>query len=459
MSGRSHFYAPHNAPGYSLVLAAATLFTGDAFVSGKILSALAVGLMGWLTYLLLKGLWDARIALASMILLVIALIPYSYVAASDTVGAFSVILALWFFLRRSDRVSMPHLFLAGLLAGASYVIRSTFVFLVPGIGLSILLLNRDRKPFHRGLADLGVFLIGAAAIVLPWLTYSQLKYGSTLGSAASVAYGQVAAHFYNPAGDGSGRSNAQWGLRFQSLSDVVLYNPPLFARRFASSVLSNVYSLAVEALTFPALLLVGAGALLLARRLSTRQVAFLVPLCLGFLLLGLVGFYLRYHLFLFPALFLAVVYLLFNVDVEKMLGRVANNRISVSWLIFALLVAGQSFRSYRITREALAADPVYLAPIAQALKQRASPDDFVVARHPHLAYLAGLTSDSPQAESAEEFLLYARSTHARFVVYSDGEALTWKGLKSLRDPDKLPGAFHLVYRHEPTNTLIYEVAE
>jgi hypothetical protein len=272
-------------------------------------------------------------------------------------------------------------------------------------------------------------------------------------------FGRRANAVFNPGGDGSGRSNAQWGLRFQSLSDVVLYDPPLFARRFAYSVLSNVYLLAVEALTFPALLLLGAGALLLARRLSTRQLAFLVPLCLGFLLLGLVGFYLRYHLFLFPALFLAVVYLLFNVDVEKMLGRVANNRVSVSWLIFALLVAGQGVRSYRITRETLAADPVYLRPIAQALKERASPDDLVVARHPHLAYLAGLTSDSPQAESAEEFLAYARSTHARFIVYSDSEASTWKGLKSLSDPDKLPGAFHLIYRHEPTNTLIYEVAE
>ncbi len=458
VSGRALFYAPHNAPGYTFLLAAATLFTGDAFVAGKILSALATGLIGWLTYLLIKQLYDARIALATVILLLIALIPFSYLAASDTIGALGVMLALWFFFHRSEHASRPHLFATGALAGAAYVIRSTFMFVVPGIGLSILLIGWRKKAFRRAIAGLGIFLLGAGAILLPWLEYNRLKYGSVLGSAAAVANGQVAAHFYSPGGDDSGRNNAQIGLQFRSLSDVVRYNPPLFARRFAYDVLSNVASLAT-ALAFPGYLLVGAGGLLLVRRPSTPQLAFLVPLCLGLLVLGLVGFYLRYYLFMLPVVFLAVAYFLFNADVERMLGRVGNNRISLSWLIFFVLVASQSAHSYRETKKALATDPTYLIPIAQVLKERASPGDFVVARKPHLAYLAGLTSDSPQAQSAEEFLSYARSTHARYIVYSDMEASAWTGLKSLSDPEKLPHAFHLIYRHEPTNTLIYEVAE
>ncbi|HWW86133.1 MAG TPA: glycosyltransferase family 39 protein [Vicinamibacterales bacterium] len=458
VSGRALYYPPHNAPGYGFVLAAATFFTGDAFTAGKVLSGLATGLIGWLMYLLLEQLYDARIALATVILLLIALIPFSYLAASDTVGTLSVILALWFFLRRSEHAP-SHLFAAGILAGTAYVIRSTSMFLVPGIGVSILLLNWREKLFRRAIAGLAMFLIGASVILLPWLEYQKLKYGSPAGPAAAVSYGAVAAHAYSPADDSDGRNNAKMGLQFRSLSDVVRFNPQLFARRFAYGVLSNWATLTLTVLAFPGYLLVGAGALLLIRRLSPRQSAFFVPLCLGYLVAALVGFTLRYYLFIFPVVFLAVAYFLFNSDVERMLGRVANGRIPLNGLIFAVLVAAQTAHSYRLTRESLAADPIYLVHIAQVLKNRASPHDFVVARRPHLAYLAGLASDSPQAESAEEYLAYARSTHARYIVYSDAEASGWKGLKSLGDPEKLPQAFHLIYRDQPTNTIIYEVTE
>jgi len=62
------------------------------------------------------------------------------------------------------------------------------------------------------------------------------------------------------------------------------------------------------------------------------------------------------------------------------------------------------------------------------------------------------------AQTAEEFLAKARQAGARYIVYSRLEASMWRGLESLSDPQVLPADFTLVYRHGPTETLVYEIA-
>ena len=92
MAGRPYTYQ-HNPPGYSLLLAAASFLTDDLFVAGKIISAFATALFGWITYILFKALFDSRIALVSAMLSLLALIPHSFVAATDMIGALMMLLS------------------------------------------------------------------------------------------------------------------------------------------------------------------------------------------------------------------------------------------------------------------------------------------------------------------------------------------------------------------------------
>ena len=77
----------------------------------------------------------------------------------------------------------------------------------------------------------------------------------------------------------------------------------------------NVVDLAVRGMRLPAYLFALPGLLLLFRDLSPRRVTFLVVCLTGYLLMGLVGFFLRYYFFIFPLLFALVVFFFFHPSV------------------------------------------------------------------------------------------------------------------------------------------------
>jgi hypothetical protein len=130
---------------------------------------------------------------------------------------------------------------------------------------------------------------------------------------------------------------------------------------------------------------------------------------------------------------------------------------AVSWLAVTVLAVLVSLSSYQGTRSILASEPRYLLEIASFLRNRSTPGEPIIVRKPHLAYLAGLKWVFPHLNTAEDYLAKAREIGARHIVYSDFETIFWPALKSLRDPKALPDAFKLIYRHEPTRTLVYEI--
>jgi len=107
----------------------------------------------------------------------------------------------------------------------------------------------------------------------------------------------------------------------------------------------------------------------------------------------------------------------------------------------------------------LRSEPRHLVEIAGVLKKRSSEGDIMIARKPHLAYLAGLKGVPGVASSADEYIALARKIGARYIVYSDREASIWPGLKCLRDPGAVPKGLNLILRHAPTHTMIYELAD
>jgi 4-amino-4-deoxy-L-arabinose transferase-like glycosyltransferase len=443
-----------NPPGYVLLLGGASRLIGDPFVAGKVLSAVAAGALGWLTYGLVRPLFGARVALASTMLVVAALIPYSFIAGTDLVGAALIVLPIVVFLRR-DAITPGLCAAAGAAAGVAYMVRANALFLVIGFALALLLLlGRDTSWVTR-VRNVALMIGAFVLVTSPWMLYNWQVAGSPL---ASRTYLQVAAHFYHPEGDWSGTALEELSGSFASMGDVIRHDPKRVASVYLKDALvSSPIQLAREALRLPLVLFAAMGLLLLLVRWTPRRLALLLIFALGYLLLGLVGFYVRYYLFLFPLLFLLVAYALLDRDTAVRLPGRRLSRVPVNAIVFAGLLAFVLRASLLDTRGIIANEPRQLFDVAEVLKQHASAEDMLIARKPHLAYLAGVRYDFPLANTPGEFHGWARENGARFLLYNDEEAALWRGLQAFADPGAVSPDFRLLYRHERNNTLLYEI--
>lgn len=467
LAGRSYTYQ-HNPPGYCLLLAAVTLLIGNTFVAGKLISAFSTAIFGWVSYLLLKSLFGYRIAFILTILLLLALIPSSFLAATDVVSAAVISLTLWIFL--SQPLLVINCFWLGFVTGIAYLMRGNAIFVSVGIVFSIVFINFERLTWQNRLVKAAIFTTGVLLITFPWFIYSWKVNGSAF---TSTAYLQVAAHFYHPQDDEFITNLQEMRSHFHSLSEVLLYNPPKLIAKYVQDVLFlNVSKLFlpksfIDNLSFPVyqlvvaipLLLVNTGLFFLLRdtfqkqnRLTQKRIAFILINFLGYLLLGLVGFHRRYYLFLFPLIFTLVIYPFVTLPIKTSFYRLIFNWIFVLNLVFLLSTA-----AYVETRVILTSEPKYLLEVATFLKNYSVPNETIIIRKPHLAYLANLKADFPLAMTANEYLDKAKEINARYIAYSDYEASLWIGLKSLSNPKALPSEFSLIYSHLPTNTLIYEI--
>ncbi len=459
----------HNPPGYCLLLAAITFLTGNTFMAAKLISAFATGFLGWISYLLLKTLFGYKIAFTSTIFLLLTLIPSSFLAATDVVSAAVLNLAFYLFLRQPF-LSLNNCFWLGFAAGSAYLMRGNAIFVSVGVTFCLMFINFDQITWQKRLVKTAIFISGVFIITSPWFIYSWKVNGSAF---ASTAYLQVAAHFFHPQDDEFITNVQAMRSHFHSFSEVLLYNPPKLIARYLQDVLFlNIPKLflpksLIDNLSFPIyqlvlaipLLFVLTGLFFLLKdtrqkkdRLAQKRIALLLLNLLGYLLLGLVGFHRRYYLFLFPLIFTLIIYPFVISPVKTRLYRLVFNWIFIIHLVFVLSAA-----TYIETKLILVSEPKYLLEIAAFLKTHSLPNETIIVRKPHLAYLANLKAEFPLATNASDYLEKAREFNVSYIVYSDYEATLWKGLESLSNPKILPSKFKLIYTHPLTNTLIYEI--
>jgi 4-amino-4-deoxy-L-arabinose transferase-like glycosyltransferase len=462
LEGRSYTY-PQHPPGYAILLAGTSLLTHDLFVAGKLISAVAVASFAWITYLLFKSLFSSRIALGTVGLLAPAAFPFSFLAASDILGAALKLLPLWALLRHPVLTSKWCL-LAGLFAGMAYLVRYDAIFLIISIGFSLLVINLDQVSLQRRLAQAGLFACGAILMASPWLIVNWRMNGSPL---ANSGYLLVATHFYLPGhlqqfdaalreqAPGAAVARLDVASKFHSLVEVVSYDPTKFFGKYFKDLYSNAGRMAIYVLQFPAYLLAPVGLVLLLLDLSPRRLTYLLVCSFGYLSLNLVRFQPRYYLFLFPVAFLSVAYLIFRTMPDR--SRLFKVRVPVGWLVLVVASVFLSVSAYRQTSNVIASEPRYLLEIAGFLRDRSSADEKMIARKPHLAYLAGLVNTFAFVYSGDAYLSEAQARGARYLVYSKYDAKLWPGLLSLRDPAAVPPELKLIYEHPASQTLIYEV--
>ena len=452
-------------PGYSLLVAAGNTVTGDSFRTAVILSAITAGLLGWISYLLLVALFDRQRALAGTILLLIAIVPYSFVAGTDLVCGLAVVLPIWLLLRNPSP-GLMELAAAGLLAGVAYLIRSQAIFLLIGFLVAIPVLTfaetggadaEQRRNLRRVIVRRTALMVaGFLAATGPWFLLNWKLNGSPMYSTVHL---QVAVFYWDPFREMSLTAYWRASEQFESMSQVVLYDPVEFARRYLKQILVAMpRSIGVDVLGYPGFYLFGGGIVFLLADLNTRRFVWLGLLVLGYLLLGLVNIMDRYFVFLYPALFFTVAYVAFAPFVRDQFGRLRIPPAAGSWALVAC-VALLMLRDVRSeTRKYLDAEPRYLLELTETLRERAEPGDRVLVHEPHIPYLSGVEMALVEGGTVDALIANGRRQGVRFYVYDSVEANEWPGRAGLADPAGVPAELRPIFVHEPSGTILYELA-
>ena len=441
----------HNPPGYAFLIGLLARVLGDEFVVAKVLTALATGGLLWLTFRLAAIGFGNSIALAATLLLGIALVPYSYLVGTDVVGGFAMTLPVWWLLGRAQ-VGITESVVVGLMTGIAYLIRSNTIVLVPVLGVTIGFWLMRHAAWRSRILAMGALVAAFVVAISPWLVLNASVNGSPM---ASTVHLQVASHFFGSnGGDAYGiTAFPEAARRFHSLLGVLTYDPGRVVWRYLKGVLiDNPSWLMAQVAFFPGFLLVGAGIMRVGPKLVPATVVWLTVCVAGALLLGLVGFYPRYYVFLFPWLFILVV-------VGAVGAGPDGARVSLRWVGRLLLVGSflvLLISSIRTTRTQLREEPRGLLALADSLRSTARPSDLMVGRKPHLAALAGVRWDFPYARDADDLVAKARRLGARYLVYSVFEARIWPGLDALRDPARAPAGFVPRFTEPSTGTIVYE---
>ncbi|MGH7717340.1 MAG: class I SAM-dependent methyltransferase, partial [Gemmatimonadaceae bacterium] len=352
--GERYTYRFH-PPGFMLLLAGLTKLLGvGTFTAAKIISAVSAALICALSYATFKSLFNAPVALAATLLLAMVLVPYSYLASNDLPATAAMLSAIWVALRRSPRWLVRCL-IAGALAGAAYLIRTNGIVVVAGLGIGLLFLEPGEPRFRRRAAGAALLAAGFLLVAGPWLLFNWTTHGSPF---ASTHHLQSAAHFHHPGGDQWGANSMSMASQFSSLSEVVLADPVRIAKTYVKDMLLFYPAqLMQQALKFPAVLFVGTGLVLLIPVMTRRRVMYLIPLALAYAITGLVGFYARYYVVLFPLLFLAVAFFAFHDGVRDAFARFTVRKQTLSWGFCAAVALLLAYQSYDAVSHKLASEP------------------------------------------------------------------------------------------------------
>ena len=443
----------HNPPGFAGLVGALGLVVGNEFTAAVIWSV--IGTMGlvWATAQIGQAAFGPFVGAFAAALVGCTLLPFSYLAATDALGAFLIVLPLAL-LARWPAPTNRGVFGLGLLIGLAYLVRSNAVVVLPVIALGLLTVVPVGRAIRRRAITVLWLGLGVITTVVPWLVVNATATGSGTGSTAHL---QIAAHFF---GGSSGDAYAVttfplMAAKFHSLADVLRYDPvALVARYIQDVVLAIPLQLLLDGARFPGLLLVGIG--LLGGTTKSRAIAlgYWAVFVLGALLLALVGYVPRYYLFAFPGIaFLMAIgarRLILSTE-DTRLGTFAAAGLigfsALSLLVFSLRDATRQVRE----------EPKHLLALADSIRSITRPGDIVFGRKPHLAVLAGRAWAFAPVSTADSLVQSARLRGARLMIYSDFEANLWPALKPLKDPSLAPNGLVLRFRDAATNTNVYEL--
>lgn len=443
-------------PGYEVVLALAGFVTRDLFLAAELISIVAAVACLLLWFHLLRRRADARLALlaAAFVAANPHFFRFGYTASTDALALALQAGALTLLLAAGGVRSAA---LAGLLAAAAFLTRYTAITLLP-VGVLVAAFGGRAGPAGAPVGPASSrraeTLAFAAAFVVPvgaWLAWG-LAHGG--GFAFQLHHNLAYEVFARARGIGWDAYQRDLQPGFGTLWDVIARDPLAVARQLAVNVLTHLREDARLLLGWPLAACAALGLVLAARRDALAR-AWPVALAgiLSFLAFVPVFHSERYSLALLPfyATAAAVVF-----ASPRFALVVRGHRLKPLLAIVPLALS--IVASVDLQRRILAQQPVEALEAAGALRPLAVPGDRVIARKPHVAFLAGVGAVGfPFADSLADLAALARRERARWLFYGVPEAEARPALRHLLDPSgAVPG---LTVRHvtSPRPSVLYEI--
>ncbi len=441
-------------PGYEAALALTGLLVRDLFFAAELLSTLATVATLLLWFFLLRRRSNARLALFAALFMATNpyLFRYGYTVSTDALALALQAASLYLLLAtRGVRTAAG----AGVLAAAAFLTRYTAIMLLP-VGLVATAAGGrpggGGAPGASGRGEALAFAAGFAIPVAAWLGYC-LAHGA--GFAFQLHHNLAYEVFARSRGIGWDAYQRDLQPGFRTLWDVIARDPAAVARQVAANCATHLVQDGRVLLGWPTAASVALGGLLAAGSGALRRGWPLAVSAVLFFLAFVPVFYSeRYALALLP-FYAAAAAALFA---SPRFALVVGGRVRLKPLLAGLPLALALASSLDLQRRVLAQQPTEVLEGAETLRSLARPGDRVIARKPHIAYLAGVQSVAfPFADSLRQLADYARRRGARWLFFGFGEGETRPVFRYLLDPSgAVPG---LVPRRvsSPRPGVLYEI--
>lgn len=424
-----HFSAVHfqfKGPGYPLLLAVSgALCGGDYWWAARCLNLVSAAAGAWFAFVIARSFLGA--AAGAFVMLGLFLNPVwlgSAVEAGTDMPVFALSMAAtWLVLERRGRVAW---LTAGLIAGGALLTRYNAVFLPLAAGIALVTM---RPPVARSAADargsvaspaarLALYAVGFAFPVALWAVVGRALAGEPL---RNLNYLNVAYEIY-------GRNmgwEPYWKVasgHFHSLLDVLRFDPVKVARVLGGNVGSrwwtDVRQLVPVWIGVPALL---GMALVWPRRRGALAVA--AHFLFAYLVLAGVFYAQRFFLYLIPFYLMGAGALLFHASLPARIAplgsAVRTGTRALGWGLAVLMLVVSGVGAIRGLRASFASAPAEASLAAQTLRRMGPAGARVMARKPHVAFLAGM-EHVPMSDAASLLGLVrdARALRVEYLFFS-----------------------------------------
>jgi len=410
---------------YPLALALVTPLAGGAFRGALVLSlAAALG-----TLLLWRGVLrrcaGPAAGLAAVLLLATNAVFFrqAYWVTTDALAVALQSLAVWAFMRERPRARTE--FAAGCFAGLAFLTRYTSAWLLPA-GIVALGFIAPPQPDAAAAASRhrvrlwAAYAGGFALLALPWIVFARLHGGT-------VQFHQLLAFDLYATRDGMSWDDFLVKVWPRYMSDPWLIyrsDPAGLVRHLTANLVTHLAEDVRLLLGVPLALASGAGLLLAVFRRERLALLLAQAGAWSYLALVPAGYNERYALAVLPA-YVALAALALATPFG-MARKARGARLLPA--VRALLLLGVAWPSARASVQlqgaVLEQQPLEVLACARALRTLARPGDRVIARKPHVGWLAGVdTEPYPASDDLASLADAARRSGARWLYLSASEAL------------------------------------
>ncbi len=399
-------------PGYPAVVALFSIIFGDFFKSGLLISAISSALVIFITFKILKEVFDEKIAFLVSITLPLnpTFLRYSYVCGTDMFFNFLVSSSVFFMLIGALKEKPIFLFISGLFGGYAYLTRYNGIALVLGLPLAILILNH--KNLKKGILKSTLSIGGYAVFLLPWSIYSYIKRGEFFYNRnyLNIAYEMYA------------KGKIPWdnfwfeaSKEYKSFADVFMRDPALFIERASLNFIEHFFKDLTQLCGWQFTLLFIIGLIfILSQKIDRVKIAYFASSFSFFLVLVFVFYSERFSMYLLPT-YLSVSY--YIVNWKKL------SEAKYGWLILWILMNLISLpRISGMIKKDIENQPIDILYIREQFKSKYGDSEkgkIIVARKPNIAYYLDMEfKPFPLVNSYEELFEELKKLNASYLYYS-----------------------------------------